>query len=110
MTHASKPAGTSPTVAAAIAETIASLPRTTPAAMEVTCRSLLVDIAGICLAARGSDFMQSTLAATDEPGVCTVIGQREGRSVAMAALCNGTAAHGEDFDDTYEGGPVHAGA
>ena len=28
----------------------------------------------------------------------------------MAALCNGTAAHGEDFDDTYEGGPAHAGA
>ncbi len=23
---------------------------------------------------------------------------------------NGTAAHGEDFDDTFEGGPVHAGA
>jgi 2-methylcitrate dehydratase PrpD len=39
-----------------------------------------------------------------------VIGQPEGRSVAMAALCNGIAAHGEDFDDTYEGGPVHAGA
>jgi 2-methylcitrate dehydratase PrpD len=25
-------------------------------------------------------------------------------------LCNGTAAHGEDYDDTFEGGPVHAGA
>ena len=23
---------------------------------------------------------------------------------------NGTAAHGEDYDDTFEGGPVHAGA
>ena len=54
--------------------------------------------------------MRATLAATDEPGPCTVIGQQEGRSVAMAALCNGTAAHGEDFDDTYEGGPIHAGA
>jgi 2-methylcitrate dehydratase PrpD len=27
-----------------------------------------------------------------------------------AALVNGTAAHGEDFDDTFEGGPVHSGA
>ena len=27
-----------------------------------------------------------------------------------AALLNGTAAHGEDFDDTFEGGPVHSGA
>jgi 2-methylcitrate dehydratase PrpD len=25
-------------------------------------------------------------------------------------LVNGTAIHGEDFDDTFEGGPVHAGA
>jgi 2-methylcitrate dehydratase PrpD len=31
-------------------------------------------------------------------------------SAAAAALINGTAAHGEDFDDTFEGGPVHAGA
>src|SRR5712691_9350757 len=29
---------------------------------------------------------------------------------AGAAFVNGTAAHGEDFDDTFEGGPVHAGA
>src|SRR5262249_57344121 len=29
---------------------------------------------------------------------------------AAAAFVNGTAAHGEDFDDTFEGGPVHAGA
>jgi 2-methylcitrate dehydratase PrpD len=25
-------------------------------------------------------------------------------------LLNGTAAHGEDYDDTFEGGPVHSGA
>jgi 2-methylcitrate dehydratase PrpD len=78
--------------------------------MEATCRSLLIDIAGLCIAARRTDFMRATLAATDEAGACTVIGQSQGRSVGMAALCNGTAAHGEDFDDTYEGGPVHAGA
>src|SRR6185369_11753248 len=29
---------------------------------------------------------------------------------AEAAFVNGTACHGEDFDDTFEGGPVHAGA
>ena len=29
---------------------------------------------------------------------------------ADAAIVNGTAIHGEDFDDTFEGGPVHAGA
>jgi len=110
MTQARTPSPTSSTVAEKIAAVIASMPRTTPSAMEATCRSLLIDVAGLCLAARRSDFMRATLAATDEPGPCTVIGQREGRSVAMAALCNGTAAHGEDFDDTYEGGPIHAGA
>jgi 2-methylcitrate dehydratase PrpD len=31
-------------------------------------------------------------------------------SAAGAAFVNGTAIHGEDFDDTFEGGPVHAGA
>src|ERR1700691_5643854 len=31
-------------------------------------------------------------------------------TAAGAAMVNGTAAHGEDFDDTFEGGPVHAGA
>jgi 2-methylcitrate dehydratase PrpD len=39
-----------------------------------------------------------------------LIGHASGFNVATAALCNGTAAHGEDYDDTFEGGPVHAGA
>jgi len=98
------------TVSEQLAAVIAALPRITPPGAEVVCKSLLIDVAGICMSARHSDFMQSTLAATDEPGACTVIGQSAGRSLGMAALCNGTAAHGDDFDDTYEGGPAHAGA
>ena len=35
-------------------------------------------------------------------------GHAGGFSAEDAALINGTAAHGEDFDDTYEGGPVHS--
>ena len=93
-----------------LAAAITCLPRVTPAATEGVCQSLLIDVTGICIAARNTDFMQSTLVATDEPGGCTVIGQPEGRSLSMAALCNGTAAHGDDFDDTFEGGPAHAGA
>lgn len=93
-----------------LADVIAGLPHATPAAMETVCKSLLIDVAGICISARTSDFMQATLAGTDEPGACTVIGQAAGRSLGMAAICNGTAAHGDDFDDTYEGGPAHAGA
>lgn len=99
-----------PTVAEQVAAVIARLPGGAPTAMQPVCQSLSIDVAGLCIAARRTDFMQATLAATDEPGACTVIGQPAGRSIAMAALCNGTAAHGEDFDDTYEGGPAHAGA
>ena len=43
-------------------------------------------------------------------GPCTAIGHARTLSAAGAAFVNGTAAHGEDFDDTFEGGPVHAGA
>ncbi|MFZ3288468.1 MAG: MmgE/PrpD family protein, partial [Telluria sp.] len=93
-----------------LAAAIAGLAPVTPAPMQALCQSLLIDVAGICISARQSDFMQATLAATDEAGDCTVIGQAAGRSPGMAAICNGTAAHGDDFDDTYEGGPAHAGA
>ena len=38
------------------------------------------------------------------------MGHAGGFDAFGAALVNGTAAHGEDFDDTFEGGPVHSGA
>lgn len=100
---------TNVTVAEQMAAAIAALEQVPPE-MESMCQSLLIDISGLCIAARHADFVQSMLTATDEPGACTVIGLPGGRSLSMAALCNGTAAHGEDFDDTYEGGPAHAGA
>ena len=74
------------------------------------CDAVLTDVAGLCVAARHTDYVQATLRASAEPGACTVIGDAGGYNVATAALCNGTAAHGEDYDDTFEGGPVHAGA
>ena len=43
-------------------------------------------------------------------GKSTAIGHRGAFGPYDAALVNGTAAHGEDYDDTFEGGPVHAGA
>ncbi len=110
MASATQSPGISVSVSETLAAAIARLPHVTPPATAAVCRSLLIDVAGICIAARASDFMQSTLTATDEPGNCTVIGQLAARSLSMAALCNGTAAHGDDFDDTFEGGPAHAGA
>lgn len=96
------------TVAERLAQ--ACLAATLTPAMEATGETLLIDIAGICVAARQSDFLSAARAGVDVGGPCTVIGLAGGFSPADAAMLNGTAAHGEDFDDTFEGGPVHAGA
>src|SRR5947207_10598082 len=80
------------------------------AAAREKCEETLVDVVGLCIAARNEDYVGSALAGWDEDGPCTAIGHRRGLSAAGAAFGNGTAAHGEDFDDTFEGGPVHSGA
>jgi 2-methylcitrate dehydratase PrpD len=94
-----------------LAERITALtPERLPAAVRTKCEDLLVDVVGLCLTARREDYVAAVLAACDDDGPCTVIGHRRTLSAAAAALVNGTATHGEDFDDTFEGGPVHAGA
>ncbi len=81
-----------------------------PAAVVAKCKDLLIDVVGLCVVARNADYVQSALGGLDDDGPCTAIGHKRTLSSAGAALVNGTAAHGEDFDDTFEGGPVHAGA
>lgn len=70
---------------------------------------IALDIAGICIAAREQPYVKASLAAIDADGPCTVLGHSRQLGVEGAAFVNGIAAHGEDFDDTFEGGPVHAG-
>src|SRR5262245_22279894 len=74
------------------------------------CEDLLIDVVGLCLTARNEDYVASALKGCDDDGSCTAIGHKRTLTAAGAAFVNGTAAHGEDFDDTFEGGPVHAGA
>ncbi len=81
-----------------------------PVRVAQMCDALLMDLAGLCVAARNADYVQATMRATAEQGICTAIGHAGAFNPATAALVNGTAAHGEDYDDTFEGGPVHAGA
>src|SRR5471030_2412593 len=81
-----------------------------PLAIRRKCEDLLVDVVGLCVTARNEDYTRSALGACDDDGPCTAIGHRRMLSASGAAFVNGTAAHGEDFDDTFEGGPVHAGA
>src|SRR5688572_12956531 len=71
---------------------------------------LLIDVAGLCVAARNTDYVRAALDGWEASGNCTAIGQTRALDSAGAAFVNGTAAHGEDFDDTFEGGPIHAGA
>ena len=81
-----------------------------PEDVRAVARRQLIDVSGLCLAARQSDYVESVLRSCESEGPCTLIGHPRGVSAAEAALINGTAAHGEDFDDTFEGTPVHPGA
>jgi 2-methylcitrate dehydratase PrpD len=98
-------------VAETLAQKIADLkPGVLPAATRQKCEDLLIDVIGLCVTARNQDYVRSAMAGCDDDGPCTVIGHQRTLTAAGAAFVNGTAAHGEDFDDTFEGGPVHAGA
>ena len=81
-----------------------------PAGPREMARKLFLDVSGLCIAARRERYVEATLHAVDRGGLCTALGHRGGFDAFGAALVNGTAAHGEDFDDTFEGGPVHSGA
>ncbi len=96
-------------VAEHLADRIAAV-GTLPDAVRAKCEETLIDVVGLCLAARNEDYVQAALNGWDDDGPCTAIGHTRTLSAAGAAFVNGTAAHGEDFDDTFEGGPVHAGA
>src|SRR6202795_1055671 len=98
-------------VAETLADRIVALqPGILPAVTTRKCEDLLIDVVGLCVTARNEDYVASALAGWDDEGSCTAIGHARPMSAAGAAFVNGTAAHGEDFDDTFEGGPVHAGA
>lgn len=78
-----------------------------------TARRLLLDVIGLAVAARNQDYVAAVLSATDVGGganQATAFGHAGSFSAFDAALINGTGAHGEDYDDTFEGGPIHSGA
>src|SRR5258706_8213066 len=104
------PAGVQ-SVAERLAAAAASLSRAGgPARVRLRCEDLLIDVGGLCVAARGTDYVRALIASVDAGGPCPAIGHAGGFSAEDAAMINGTAAHGEDSDATFEGGPVHPGA
>ncbi|MFQ6023484.1 MAG: MmgE/PrpD family protein [Acidiferrobacterales bacterium] len=85
-------------------------PDAIPPEVRATAESALLDFTGLCIAARESTYVRALLDSWDGEGACTAIGHGRQLDAAGVALVNGTAAHGEDYDDTFEGTPVHAGS
>ena len=81
-----------------------------PPAVKQQVTAVLLDVSGLCVAARNTDYVQSALAASSDEGTITAIGHARGFDAASASLINGIAIHGEDFDDSFEEGIVHSGA
>jgi 2-methylcitrate dehydratase PrpD len=99
-----------PVIAEALARAVAEgRASALPDGVHETCERLLIDIAGLAVAARGEEYVRAAIASWEASGTATAIGHARALDSAGAAFVNGTAAHGEDFDDTFEGGPVHAG-
>ena len=71
---------------------------------------VVMDSLGLMASAKNEPYVQSLIGALQEDGDCSVIGHNKKLSPFNAAIINGTAVHGEDFDDTFEGTPVHVGA
>ena len=81
-----------------------------PREVRTRVEELVLDVVGLCLAARDTDYVRAVIASVDRGAPCVAIGHAGAFRAEDAAMINGTAAHGEDFDDTFEGGPVHSGA
>jgi 2-methylcitrate dehydratase PrpD len=74
---------------------------------------LLLDTAGVTLAAVPEDFarsIQTVARGLGGPPEASLWGAREQVGMAAAVLANGTLAHGLDYDDTLEEAIVHTGA
>src|SRR3954470_13357984 len=88
-------------VAEKLADKIVALqPGALAAATTRKCEDLLIDVVGLCVTARNEDYVASALSGFDDEGICSVIGHPRLLSASGAAFVNGTAAHGQDFDDT----------
>lgn len=73
-------------------------------------RRAVTDAGGLMVAGRGWDYVAAARGSCEAAGGCTAIGHPGGFTAGDAALISGIAVHGEDFDDTFEGTPVHVGA
>lgn len=78
-----------------------------PPSAASTVERLTLDAIGLMYAARNEDYIKTILDASLESGACFAVGHKARLTAQDSCLINGTAVHGEDFDDTFEGTPVH---
>lgn len=98
------------TVSERLADWLADLDLTAiPANARRAAADTILDTVCLTVAALETDYGQSVRAAFPDTGPATVWGLTEGRAPEAAAVINGTCGHGEDYDNTFEGCPVHSG-
>jgi 2-methylcitrate dehydratase PrpD len=83
-----------------------------PAAAVLAAKRSLLDAIGVSLGASGLEPACAPFAelAAETSGPCTVLGVQRRSSPLMAALANGALAHALDYEDAYDGAPVHPNA
>lgn len=57
-----------------------------PGAVRARCEDLLVDVGGLCIAARNSNYARALIAGVDSGGPCTALGHAGGFSAEDAAM------------------------
>ncbi|MEL0322316.1 MAG: MmgE/PrpD family protein, partial [Gammaproteobacteria bacterium] len=78
-----------------------------PASVRKMLQRVTLDAYGLMLSARDTDYIQAIRSSCVDHGDTTAFGHGSRFTMQDAVLINGTAVHGEDFDDTFEGTPVH---
>lgn len=80
-----------------------------PDEARIATEDTVTDTVGLTVAALETDYGQAVRRAFAGTGGCTVWGLEGGAEAGAAAVINGTCGHGEDYDNTFEGCPVHSG-
>lgn len=98
------------TVSQEIARRLAAVePQSIDAAVREKCAQSVIDTVGLSIAALDTDYGKAIRRAFDDEGNATIFGLPGGYTADAAAVVNGTCGHGEDFDNTFEGCPMHSG-
>src|SRR5210317_65956 len=78
-----------------------------PESVSQMLQRVTLDAYGLMFSARNTDYIRAIESSCIDNGNSTAFGHGSRFTMQDAALINGTAVHGEDFDDTFEGTPVH---